>query len=150
MSILELKTCSGCKKKLEKTKFYKNGNGLRSKCKECCSQRNKTYYTTNKEKVKNTSKNWYLNNKDKVKNTKTKRKFGITTQEKNILFAIQGYCCAICKSKTNTRGREWDVDHCHKTGKVRGILCSNCNRGLGLFQDNAMYLLTASQYLQKT
>lgn len=64
--------------------------------------------------------------------------------------------CEICgikleSDKTSLSKSTWfNVDHCHKTGKVRGILCSKCNIGLGMFKDNIASLETAVQYLQQT
>lgn len=60
--------------------------------------------------------------------------------------AAQNGVCAICK-KTCTCGRSLAVDHNHKTGKVRALLCSRCNRGLGLFMENPEYLNAAKEYL---
>ena len=95
------------------------------------------------------NKEWAKNNKQRIRDTKLKVKFGITLKEKEQLFEDQGKCCAICKATQNNKNRDWDVDHCHDTGAVRGVLCSNCNRGLGLFQDSPEYLLNAHTYLNK-
>jgi len=57
-----------------------------------------------------------------------KKKYGLTTDQWGALFLSQGQCCAICRSETPGDKRNWHTDHCHDTGKVRGILCSNCNR----------------------
>jgi hypothetical protein len=69
----------------------------------------------------------------------------ITYEEK---VAAQGGVCAICKGACSTY-KHLSVDHCHTTGKFRGLLCGNCNRGLGLFQDNATVLKNAIDYLTK-
>lgn len=61
-----------------------------------------------------------------------------------ILFA-QEFKCAVCKTQLNN---SFHVDHCHKSGQVRGLLCSNCNTGLGLFQDNPDLLTAAAAYLR--
>jgi hypothetical protein len=63
----------------------------------------------------------------------------------------QNGVCAICKKPETTeiRGKliNMAVDHCHTTGKARGLLCTQCNRGLGLFQDNPTILQSAIEYL---
>lgn len=83
-----------------------------------------------------------------------KHKFGITVEEYSRLLAAQGGKCAICKHKPEgddryRTGKNLAVDHCHRTGKVRGLLCDRCNRGLGHFRDDVEYLLQAVLYLQK-
>lgn len=64
----------------------------------------------------------------------------------------QNYLCAICKEvgfDMNTHVRSsLNVDHCHKTGTVRGLLCHNCNRALGLFKDDSTRIKTAIEYLE--
>lgn len=56
--------------------------------------------------------------------------------------------CDICEKKYHN-GRGWHIDHCHKTKKFRGILCSNCNTGLGQFMDDVTFLRKALNYLRK-
>jgi hypothetical protein len=62
-----------------------------------------------------------------------KKKFGISSEDFDRMLEEQNGLCGICG--TSDPGGRWNrfpVDHCHKTGKVRGLLCNNCNRGLGL------------------
>jgi hypothetical protein len=77
-----------------------------------------------------------------------KTKYGITEAEFDALLAEQGGGCAICGTTTpRGRGQRFHVDHCHETGKVRGILCSECNTGLGKFRDDPDLLRRALAYL---
>lgn len=78
----------------------------------------------------------------KIKDFKLKQKYGITLIQFNEMFEIQDGVCVICKIAKATC-----VDHCHTTGKVRGILCSNCNTALGMFKDDVKVLLNAINYL---
>ena len=96
---------------------------------------------------------WYLNNKQKVKEStrrnRYKRDFNLTVDEYNAILASQGGGCAICGITTSASGKLFPVDHNHKTGAVRGILCDPCNRGLGFFKDNPSLLIKASNYLER-
>ena len=65
---------------------------------------------------------------------------------KKRLLQEQGNRCLLCKTDT-PRSRGWHLDHNHETGRIRGVLCGNCNRGLGLLQDNPEILLKAREYL---
>ena len=76
-------------------------------------------------------------------------KYGITEDEKNLIFLKQGECCAACKGKFKNK-RDMCVDHSHQTGKVRGILCQDCNLALGHVQDKIEKLDDLIQYLKRT
>ncbi len=89
----------------------------------------------------------------KGKNAYYTRNYGITEQEYETMKERQNYKCAICGSGgfligNNNHSESLVVDHNHETGKVRDLLCHNCNRGLGLFQDNPELLRTAYNYLK--
>ena len=76
--------------------------------------------------------------------------YGIGTEDYDSMLEAQNNRCAICGC-TNADGRSgfFHIDHDHKTGKVRGILCNNCNNGLGRFKDNPVFLLNATKYIEK-
>jgi len=80
-----------------------------------------------------------------------KKKYGVNYDWYSKAFSKQNGVCAICKKPETTeiRGKviSLAVDHCHTTGKARGLLCTQCNRGLGLFQDNSESLRSAIEYL---
>ena len=77
-----------------------------------------------------------------------RRLYGITLEAYKQLQEQQNAVCAICKQKCNT-GRRLSVDHDHVTGIVRGLLCGNCNKGLGNFKDKSELLEAAINYLRK-
>ena len=76
------------------------------------------------------------------------RRFGMTLPEYDSLVVAQGGRCAIClKESPGSRYNRFAVDHDHKTGKVRGLLCRACNTGLGFFEDDQKLLMSAMRYL---
>jgi protein-arginine kinase activator protein McsA len=75
------------------------------------------------------------------------REYNITPEIFDSMSAAQGGGCAICR-KPNTRRAQLVVDHDHSTGKVRGLLCDNCNLALGYLKDNLDILLRAADYLR--
>lgn len=79
-----------------------------------------------------------------------KKTYGITYDTYEEILKEQDHKCAICKCEvSNKRVKKFSVDHDHKTGKVRGLLCSKCNSGLGHFNDSQESLLEAIKYLNR-
>jgi len=82
-----------------------------------------------------------------------RRTYGVGVAWVKEQLDAQGWRCAICKTE-GFKMREdhvsgMNLDHCHKTGRVRALLCHNCNRGLGLMQDNPDILRAAADYVEK-
>ncbi len=88
-----------------------------------------------------------------AKDRALKTTFGITLKEFNVILGSQGGLCAMCrKPETHMKyGRvcALSVDHDHETGKIRGLLCNSCNRGLGFLKDNPETLASGVEYLKK-
>jgi len=78
------------------------------------------------------------------------RMYGITEEQYKQMLASQNGCCAICgTNKPTGKWKVFAVDHNHETGKVRELLCNECNRGIGLLKDDPERLLKAAKYLLK-
>ncbi len=75
-----------------------------------------------------------------------KRTYGITMEELEALLVSQNHQCGICKCPVDCIVS--NIDHCHKTGKVRGVLCLKCNSGIGLLQDSIEVVAAALHYLK--
>jgi hypothetical protein len=82
-----------------------------------------------------------------VKRTMLKRVYGLSEEDYLTLRGLQGSRCAICGTHEDIRPLV--VDHCHDTGKVRGLLCHQCNVGLGYLQESADCLVSALRYLAR-
>lgn len=98
---------------------------------------------------------WRKQTAKEIKNNALKRNFGIDLQYYDDLLKQQHGCCAICLKPSACKSisggiKSLGVDHCHKTGIVRGLLCDHCNRGIGLLRDDPNILNSAISYLQKT
>jgi len=74
------------------------------------------------------------------------RHYSITEQQYEDIFTNQTGLCKICGLQDKKR---LAVDHCHKTGKVRGLLCNSCNRGIGYLRDNPLLMRNAADYVEK-
>ena len=113
--------------------------------KERLSANRKKNYAANARDRQAYARAWYANGGAEIQRaTRLMRTYGITTEEyEDMYLAVTGHC-QIC-------GEYWDilaVDHDHETGKVRGLLCQQCNRGIGIFQDDPIRVRQALTYLQ--
>ena len=77
-----------------------------------------------------------------------RRMYNITLEQYNELLAYQGGGCAICRRNEEPDGRRLSIDHCHDTGVVRGVLCNQCNNGIGALGDNYDLVIKAAAYLK--
>lgn len=82
----------------------------------------------------------------RAKKHRIKHLYNLTLDEYEDLLLRYENKCGICKKKISDENV--CIDHCHNTGKVRGVLCSNCNTGIGMFEDNVSFLLNAIEYLK--
>jgi hypothetical protein len=110
-------------------------------------------YADNREAMNAANTLWRQENKQATaaiqRRSNLKRLYGITQEEHDAMLASQGGECALCGSDSpNSANASWAVDHCHSTGRVRGILCHPCNTALGLLKDNTDTLLRAVDYLK--
>lgn len=168
-----MKTCTKCKKYKDTNEFYKRTNGIiSSDCKSCVKQREKQkrdnmteeqklkeklrlkkYSLDNLESLKIKRKAYWDRNKDKSKNTKLFNSYGISLEKYNEMHRQQLGLCAIChKPEEGTiKGivKRLSVDHCHKSKKIRGLLCAKCNSAIGLFQDDKDLITSALLYINK-
>lgn len=149
---MDNKFCSRCDATKSTSDFHKDTSTkdkLARICKECKRKDAKKYRETHPEKVKESKKIYYDANKDRRRERGYRENYGITTAEYEDMFARQNGRCAICESESSKTANSHllFVDHCHVTGKVRGLLCSLCNRGLGAFEDSATIVHAAAIYL---
>ena len=151
------KTCTKCKITKSYTEFHKDKykkDGHRCLCKVCQQLAHTKRYEKDPEgqrarvrdyrkRVKETSpEKLYLSHRK----TALKKIYNLTLEDYNILLLSQEGKCKICGRLPNKKLLA--VDHCHSTGKIRGLLCSNCNTTLGLMNDNIEALQIMITYLK--
>lgn len=91
-----------------------------------------------------------LDNPERTKDWNLRKCYGISLADYNAMLESQGGCCAICgQSHGVGRSGVLQVDHCHATGRVRGLLCGNCNMSLGGMKDDPALLRKGAEYLEK-
>ena len=110
------------------------------------------YGRKNREKLNGNARAWRERNLSKsrliARTSKLKIKYGITLEEYTSLYELQKGCCAVCLMHQSKRNRTLHVDHDHVAGKIRGLLCDNCNLALGLLKDSEDTLLRLVGYLR--
>jgi hypothetical protein len=126
------------RREYERTYRAKNGDKVRKYQREYKSGKfgsddaaTREYWRTNKRK------------------SELKSKYGLSQEQYDAMLVTQGGQCALCRADAPGGKGSWHVDHCHTTGRVRGLLCHHCNLGLGNFRDNPVVLAAAIEYLKE-
>ena len=139
------KLCPYCNKVKPLEAFYtnkRNASKRMAKCKSCHKE-----YQANLVKGKGIDA---ARNKKRRRERALLKEYGISWTEYESLLFSQDHRCKICREVFDENGKTPSVDHCHKTGLVRGLLCQLCNSGLGMFKDHVKNLANAALYLQIT
>lgn len=140
-----MKTCKNCGLEQPLDQYYthkKTRDGKGSWCKKCLIAK-----TAEKRKDPVQKALW----KEYGRRSTLKKRYGITADEYDRMVEDQNGVCAICKTNTyggRGPGSRLAVDHHHETGKVRALLCSMCNQGIGMFKENVEVMQKALDYLK--
>ncbi len=110
--------------------------------KEKRKQYYKRAYYKDVKKSRDRANSWWAANPDKRFASKIKYRYGLSLEEYQRMYEYQSGVCGICAKDVKL-----NIDHCHSTGKVRGLLCMDCNHGIGNFRDDPKLLLSAIAYL---
>ena len=146
-----MKACTKCGEVKDLTLFYRDArklDGRQAQCKSCADIANKHYYY--KDGLKTNTRQLSL------KKTQLKRLYGCTIEDVYTMHKQQNGKCAICDKEIIVIGNSLTkyqvacVDHNHVTGKIRGLLCNTCNRGLGFFKDSTEIVRKAFMYMENT
>jgi hypothetical protein len=130
----KIRNCSQCKQALPVSMFHiigkKNKNHARfqSPCKKCANANRDIEYR---------------------KIAQRKKKYNMSTEDYYTKLNLQNNCCDICNISIIDYGKEFTIDHCHITNKIRGLLCNTCNSGIGMLKENELILEKAIKYLKK-
>lgn len=132
-----MRICNACEEEKPLELFYRDkrdSEGRQRRCKSCQSERARVYYERNKEDYKRR----YERDAERQRMLAAIRRYGITEEQ---YYNLPNEC-EVCGSDKNLA-----IDHCHKTGKVRGRLCNNCNTALGLLKDNVEVIESLKRYI---
>jgi hypothetical protein len=161
-----MKHCGGCNLDKSLLEFHKNKlhkDGLSIQCKDCQKARAKEWYHSHKEymkeyRLRTTERRKEVRlryskaNREKLReyerNYDLLKNYGISRSRYLLMRKKQGDKCLICEVPQSECEREFNVDHDHKTGNIRGLLCCNCNIGIGNLHDDAKLLTRAIEYLR--
>lgn len=136
--------CSRCNKLKKKESYSRFENGeLKTVCKWCEREIRKLNKKPKEKRIPMTKEEARVNSKKHM----LKRRYGISIEQYDEMNKRQGGCCAVCKNPPSSRSLH--VDHDHETGKVRELLCSNCNAVLGQSKESIKNLKELIKYLEK-
>ena len=138
---MDIKVCKVCNKEKPLSSYHKSKIhklGCRNVCKLCRNKRQKITPEKRKESY----------SYEKNRNTKLKQTYGITYDDYLEMFNEQDGKCLICSRHQKDLKLALAVDHCHDTGMIRGLLCGNCNSGIGNLRDDISLLKKAIEYLE--
>ena len=143
---MSTKVCIQCGLEKPRTEFHKATKRLDSRYHNVPEEKHgEVYGDTHNSRCKECRKEFRKKHDtpEKRRNQVIKRMYGITEHEYNDMVKLQQGRCAICKQECD----KLFIDHNHTTGKVRGLLCLNCNTGIGMFKDNISYMKSAIDYV---
>lgn len=132
---------------------YKKQNAIRyERDKAEGFSRQKEYRERNAEAIRDRMRQWAKDNREHLNECRRRQhykgKYGLTPEDRDAMLAEQGGRCGCCGSDTPKSKAGWVIDHCHKSGKVRAILCQPCNLTLGKVDESIAHLQSLIRYLE--
>lgn len=154
--IEDLKLCSCCKKEKSLDDYRKNRHredGLDVRCRDCAKASDKKSREKNRHRRNSHKREHYRQNSSRWRKNKI-RSYGISVEDYNRMLHEQSGCCAAC-GNPETRVRSGQlialaIDHCHESGRVRGLLCGACNTSLGLLRDDPERIRRLADYIESS
>ena len=146
------KKCSKCGDRKSLIAFGKDRStidGYSRWCRSCRGKSNRNWQKKNPEYIKDYMRKWEKEHPDYRYGNSLRHNFGITIDDYNRMFAEQKGRCAICDKHQSEFKRRLNVDHNRETGKIRELLCRNCNIALGLFFHDPNFMGKAITYLKR-
>ena len=144
---METKICTKCGNEWPITDFFRQRTRGPTKRKSYCKHCAKLEQREWRKKNPDWEKRRYAKEVLATRERHLIRKYGVNLARYDAMFAAQDGRCKVCKHK---KDKVLDVDHCHTTGVVRGLLCGNCNRMIGYANDDPTVLREAAAYLEET
>lgn len=141
-----MKNCTGCGERKPLSEFSLKNGHPRSRCKPCVVIQSRASIERRKKRDPEGYRTAVREDSRGRRRDKVVAKYGLTSTQVNSILIDQKGLCAICGCSIVERPH---VDHDHKTGKVRGLLCLSCNVGLGHFGDSVAKLRDAIEYLER-
>jgi hypothetical protein len=142
-----VKQCPWCERRLDDLHWTYD----RSRCDDCERERARDWHRNNRERSRATAKAWKALNPDKTdacKHRSNMRMYGLTPALYDDMLLVQKFSCGLCGKHQTEEKKRLAVDHDHDTGKVRMLLCANCNKGIGNLQEDPDLLRRAADYLE--
>lgn len=144
-----MKTCRRCKESKQVAAYYlKAGRPNSSTCIPCTGELKREKWAQDPDFYRRQNRESYRKDPNKYRRYDLKKTYGITVAEYQALFSGQSGRCRICERHQLEFNKALAVDHCHKTGAIRGLLCSACNCALGLLKDDITRARALVAYLQ--
>ncbi|MCK5641009.1 MAG: hypothetical protein KAJ19_09440 [Gammaproteobacteria bacterium] len=148
-----MKTCTKCGETKPLENFYENKRyrgGRVSRCKACATEYSRAWYKKNRGTIAVRARAYREKNRwilaGRQRSRRLRRLHGITQVEYDGMVIYQNGRCAICGMTPEKHGKRLVVDHNLETGKIRGLLCAACNRGIRGFKGRYQWLLQAARY----
>jgi hypothetical protein len=146
-----MKRCQHCKETKSHAEFHASARTFDRKdnlCKQCRYERHDAWRRANPEKAAEAARKWRKDNPERSADHSLKANYGIALGTYSDMVTAQNGKCAICASdKPGGKGR-FHVDHCHDTGEIRGLLCHNCNLGIGYLKHDPRLFDAAKRYVE--
>jgi hypothetical protein len=145
-----LRGCNSCGEIQNIENFNPDSSGgLKGKCKYCLHLYEQKYH--NRKPLSKDDFYHKISTNDRAERMHIKKIVRVHNVDFSTALELRATkVCEICRKTEDDNGRRLAVDHCHITGKVRGILCNGCNRGIGYLGDDVERLENAIKYLKKS
>ena len=137
--------CPECEQYLPKSEFYSDRRARGGLTRRCRTHHARKSYESRMKKYDTPAKRYLY-----ARRSMLRKRYGITLEEYEAMAEAQGHRCKICRMRETEKYGLLHVDHDHRTARVRGLLCGNCNTGLGKFRDDPALLQSAIEYLRSS